>query len=273
MEPSVTRAEALAMERVESLAFRDLCAGATEADLAALGLRATEIAGAFAMAAAATDSLIQNRVLGFGLNGAITDDAVRAVKAHYPAGGAFSVNLCPFAEPAQAPEVLARHGFATYFQLLKWVRDDADMIPVETSLDVVTIGPERAHEWEHLYASVHSLPPAFAAWVAHGVGRSGWTHVLALDGEHPVAAAAMFARDGYAWLGMMGTLESHRRRGAQGALIAARVRAGLAAGVRAFTLETGPDSPEVPSGSLRNAARGGFRVAYRRPSWVHGLKP
>ena len=273
MEPSVTRAEALAMERVESLAWRDLCEAATEADVATLGLRVSEIAGGFAMAAAATDSLIQNRVLGLGLSGAITDDTVRAVKAHYPEDGAFSVNLCPFAEPTQAPEVLARHGFATYFQLLKWVRDGSDVFPVETSLDVVPVGPARAHEWEHLYASVHSLPPVFAAWVARAVGRSGWTHMLALDGERPVAAAAMFVRDGYAWLGMMGTLESHRRRGAQGALIAARLRSGLSAGVRTFTLETGPDSPEAPNGSLRNAARGGFRVAYRRPSWVHGLKP
>ena len=96
--------------------------------------------------------------------------------------------------------------------------------------------------------------------------------MLALDGAVPVAAAAMFERDGYAWLGMMGTLESHRRRGAQGALLAARVRAGQAAGVRVFALETAPDWPDLPGGSLRNAARGGFRVAYARPSWVHGLQ-
>jgi hypothetical protein len=273
LEPTVTREQALALEHVELLAWRDLREAATVADRDGMGMRSAEIAGAFAMATSATDSLIENRVLGLGLREPATDDIVKSVLANYPRDGSFAVNLCPFARPADAAEVLARHGFATFFHHLKWVRDDSAVAPVETSLDVIAIGAERAHEWEHLYATVHDLPPSFATWASRAVGRAHWTHVLALDGGQPVAAAAMFASDGHAWLGMMGTRESHRRRGAQGALLAARVRAGLEAGVHTFAIETGPDGPERPGGSLRNAARAGFRRAYERPSWVYGLKP
>ena len=74
--------------------------------------------------------------------------------------------------------------------------------------------------------------------------------------------------EGAAWFGLAGTLESHRRRGAQGALFAARVAAARAMGARVFTLETAPDWPEVPGESLRNARRAGFHPAYERPSWV-----
>lgn len=273
MEPTVSREQALALEHIESLAWRDLCAAATGADAAELALSAQEIAGGFAMAAGNTESLLQNRVLGLGLQQPIEEASLQAVLAHYPQGGSFAVNLCPYAQPGDAADTLARHGFATYFHHLKWVRDDSAVTSAQTSLVAVAIDAERASDWRKVYCSVHSLPDAYAMWASRAVGRPDWRHFLALDGDRPVAAAAMFQRDGLAWLGMMGTLRSHRRQGAQAALLAVRLRAGLEAGVRMFAMETGPDWPDLPRESLRNAARAGFHVAYERPSWVHGLQP
>jgi len=269
--PTVARETALLLEHVELLAWRDLLEAASEAERAALGLHEASIAGGFAMAADGHESLLQNRVLSLGLYEPLTDSLLKTVIANYPAGKGFAINLCPFAEPAEPNELLARHGFATFFHHLKWVRDDSPTPAVKTTLDVVEIGPDRAHEWAALYAEIHSLSPAYASWSASAVGRTGWTHHLALDQGRPVAAAAMFVHEDLAWLGKMGTLEADRKRGAQGALIAARVNHGIAAGVRMFALETAPPWPDLPGGSLRNAARAGFRPAYARPSWVHGL--
>ena len=271
MLPTVTRDVALALEHIELLAWRDLLEAASPADRSALGLRSARIASGFAMAADEHESLLQNRVLGLGLHEPLTDSVLEEAIAHYPEGKGFAINLCPFAELTGASQPLVSHGFATFFHHLKWIRDDAPATAVNTALEVVEIGRSRAHEWAALYAEIHDLSPAYAVWTASAVGREGWTHQLALDQDRPVAIAAMYVHDGLAWLGKMGTLEKDRKRGAQGALLAARVNAGLASGVRAFALETAPDWPDLPGGSLRNAARAGFRPAYARPSWVRGL--
>lgn len=267
----MTRDTALALEHIELLAWRDLLEAASPADVAALGLRSARIAGGFAMAADGHESLLQNRVLGLGLHEPLTDAVLEQTLAYYPEGKSFALNLCPFAGLTEGGVQLLRREFATFFHHLKWVRDGAPATAVDTTLEVVEIGRSRAQEWAALYAEIHELSPAYAAWSASAIGREGWTHHLALDRDRPVAGAAMYVHEGLAWLGKMGTLEPHRKRGAQGALIAARVSAGRAAGVHTFALETAPDWPDLPGGSLRNAARAGFRPAYARPSWVRGL--
>jgi hypothetical protein len=267
----VTRDVALELEHIELLAWRDLLEAASDTDRSVLGLRSARIASGFAMAADDHDSLLQNRVLGLGLHEPLTDSVLESAIAHYPEGKGFAINLCPFAEVTGTSVQLLRREFASFFHHLKWVRDNTPAAPVSTMLEVLEIGRPRAHEWAALYAEIHDLSPAYATWSASAVGREGWTHHLALDQGRPVAAAAMYVHDDLAWLGKMGTLEPYRKRGAQGALLTARVNSALASGVRAFAMETAPDWPDLPGGSLRNAARAGFRPAYARPSWVRGL--
>jgi GNAT superfamily N-acetyltransferase len=71
-----------------------------------------------------------------------------------------------------------------------------------------------------------------------------------------------------AWLGWGGTLPSYRGRGAQSAMLAARIEAARHLGCRRLVVETGPDSAEKPNPSYRNVERAGFRVAYLRENWV-----
>jgi len=270
MRVSITREEALAFEALEREAWRDQMDATPVARREALGLRTLERDGVLAMASDHMESLLQNRVLGLGLAAPADAALLDAVVAHYRAGQGFSINLCPFAEPVGLESQLRRRGFATFFHHLRWVRGDAPVNPAETSLEVRAIGPERAGEWARTYAEVHDLPADFAEWTAEAVGRPRWTHLLALERGRPVGIAAMFVHEDRAWLGKTGTLPSHRRMGAQAALLVARLREGLGRGVRAFTLETAPDWPDLPGGSLRNAARAGFRPAYERPKWILG---
>jgi len=109
----------------------------------------------------------------------------------------------------------------------------------------------------------HSIP-----YTSDLVGRPGWHHYVARDGGDVVAAASMYARDGFAWLGAAGTLASHRGRGAQSALIARRVEDARALGCHTLTTETAHDPPEKPNPSYHNMERAGFQFVYRRPSWV-----
>ena len=103
------------------------------------------------------------------------------------------------------------------------------------------------------------------------MGRARWTHLLAFEDNESVAGAAVYVAEATAWLGHAHTREGFRRRGAQQALLAERIRLAAAAGATLLTTETAPDWPDLPRESLRNVARAGFRVAYERPSWIRFL--
>jgi GNAT superfamily N-acetyltransferase len=95
------------------------------------------------------------------------------------------------------------------------------------------------------------------------VGAPGWLHFLAWDGDEPAASGALYADGETAWVGVGATREAYRGRGAQSALLAARIEAGRGLGVRRFTTETGEDRGP----SYRNILRAGFDEAYLRPNW------
>jgi GNAT superfamily N-acetyltransferase len=73
---------------------------------------------------------------------------------------------------------------------------------------------------------------------------------------------------GIGWLGIGATRPEHRRRGAQSALLAARIDVGLARGVAGFATETGRPLPGEPGPSFANIKRAGFRLVYDRPNWA-----
>jgi len=67
---------------------------------------------------------------------------------------------------------------------------------------------------------------------------------------------------------MAATRPSHRRQGAQIALLLARIEAAAALGAEALYTETGAaDDGEGPGPSYRNILRAGFRESYLRPNW------
>ena len=272
---SVSRELALVIERVEAQARRDHYARATPEDRAALGIRTCELDGALVLAVDRDESLLLNRVLGLGLATPVTEHALDELLAHYTARPAelgpptgFAINLSPFAAPAGIERSLERRGFRTFFHHLKWVREDSPAPEARTELRIECVPAAGATAWTEVSARVHASSPAHVAWDRRTVGQSGWSHYVAYDGAEGVAVGALFVHDGAAWLGGAATLEAHRGRGAQGALLARRIRDAIQQGARRLTLETAPAWPHLPGESLRNAARAGFYPAYQRPSWI-----
>lgn len=82
-----------------------------------------------------------------------------------------------------------------------------------------------------------------------------------LDGR-PVATGALAIHDGVALLAGASTIPSARRRGAQRALLDARLRYAAAHGCDLAMMGASPGSS-----SQKNAEREGFRVAYTRIKW------
>jgi GNAT superfamily N-acetyltransferase len=99
------------------------------------------------------------------------------------------------------------------------------------------------------------------------VGAPGWHCFVAWIDAQPAGMGALFVEGDAAWCGIGATRPAFRRRGAQTAVLAARIGAARAAGVSLLTTETGERIPERPASSYSNILRAGFREAYLRPNW------
>jgi GNAT superfamily N-acetyltransferase len=110
------------------------------------------------------------------------------------------------------------------------------------------------------------MPPVVGDWLAALAGRPRWRCFVGFDGDTPAAAGAVFSDSACAWLGIGATVGSHRKRGAQSALLAARIDAAIASGCTLLTTETGIPHGGEPSPSYANIERAGFTIAYPRPN-------
>ena len=257
------------LERTEMAAWQSMYAAATPDVASALGMSHCMIGGALAIRMTGRESLLHNRVIGLGVFEPATAQALDEVRDYFTGVDAHAVNLPPLTDPAQLHEQLRGRGYASFFHHVKWTRGTQPAAASTSALRVQCVSADHAATYGELAAriTIDGLP-AHAAWSASHVGLPGWRHYLAWDGATPVATAALYVNGDGAWLGAASTLESHRGRGAQGALLAARVEGAIAAGAKALTVETGPNWPELDPVSYRNVERAGFQVAYERPSWI-----
>jgi GNAT superfamily N-acetyltransferase len=128
--------------------------------------------------------------------------------------------------------------------------------------------PAHAEGVDQAMREAFGAPTEVSGWMGALIERDGWHVYVALDGATVVATGSFFARAEAAWLGITCTRPAHRGRGAQSALLAARIEGARAVGARWLSLETDDDTPEKPNPSHRNVARAGFAVAYRREIWA-----
>ncbi|TCL74480.1 GNAT family N-acetyltransferase [Rhizobium sp. BK251] len=158
----------------------------------------------------------------------------------------------------------------------KFHRDARPLAPsaYESRLRVRIAAKEDAELFSRLVREGFNMPPQTAEWFAALVRRPRWNAYLAFDGDVPIASAAMFIHGRTAWLGFGSTLAEHRKKGAQTALVRARVTDGIAMGLQSFSVETGQPDPgkEASHASYSNMRRAGFEQAYVRVNYAR-LQP
>ena len=235
---------------------------------AGCGAAVLELGPAVAVSAAGVGELACNRVQGPDLDRALAGGALDRVVAFYRDAGVrrFFVQVPPGAE-ALVPR-LEERGFRAYNRWAKLYRGAVPPPEVSTDLRIVTLGPDRALEFGRIVHDAFGWRGPVDEWMAGLVGRPGWRHYLALDGDEPVAASGLFISGEWAWLGPSATVTTERRRGAQQALLARRIRDALLRGCLHLSVETAEDRPERPVTSYRNVVRAGFRLAYARPNYL-----
>ncbi len=211
--------------------------------------------------------LVCNRLVGFEPDASMTEDELdRAAACAATAGLPWVVSLPPHADRSLETS-LRRRGFRDGYAWMKFARTTERAPAVETSLRIELAMPENAAAFADLVATYQGLP-ALRAHFAALPGRSGWRCFLAWADDEPVAAAASFVDGDAAWLGMAATAPSHRRWGAQSALLAARIRDAAALGATRAFVETGVRALGKPDQSYRNILRAGFEELYVRPNLV-----
>lgn len=223
---------------------------------------------------AAADVLMFNRVLGLGVESPATERDLDVATARFESTGArrFMVQVAPIARPEQLVRWLAKRGFHHHNHWIRLVRDVSGVPAAATDLRVAEFGAAHADEFGRMEAGAFGHPPELAGLSACLVGQPGWRFFGAFDGERLVSVSALHVQGRAAWFGFASTLATHRGRGAQSALIAARLEAARAAGCRWACVETAPDTPTKPNPSTHNLRRLGFTDAYERPNWVKVLR-
>jgi hypothetical protein len=261
------------LELVEAAAFTALWEAAPERIRREHGVRAHTVAGAVCTAVAIVpENTMINRVTGLGLREPPTDAELDEIDAFFrDAGTRYAIGLSPFAAPELRPRLEAR-GFEPGYAWMKFRRGVELPPPVETALRIEEIGAEHGPAFGSVVARAYGLPEAAAEWLGSAVGVPGFRLFLAWAGDEPAGAGALFVGEGIGWLGLAGTVPEHRRKGAQGTILAARFRAAAAAGLRELATETGEQLPDRPSNSYRNLLRFGFAEQYVRPNYLSPVR-
>jgi hypothetical protein len=259
-------------ETLERAALAELHAVATPEIVESLGLAThSDGAGLVSVAAALPASaIVINRAIGVGVDAPATPDSLRAIIETYKAAdvGRYFVQRHPKAEPAAMPDVLVELGLEKARGWQKFSRGPGDVPEAETDLRVERVGPEHGADFARIVCAGFDLGDAAEPWLARLPQCPNWSVFMCFEGEPPAGVGGLFINDGLAWTDFGATDPAFRRRGAQAAVLAARVRFAFAQGAREVMTCTGEDVPGDPQHSYNNILRIGFKETYVRENYA-----
>ena len=207
--------------------------------------------------------LTQGLAIGLG-GGAVTPAELDALEAHLcPDGsGSRQLELCPFAHPSVAA-LLAERGYRVHEWQLVWTRALSDE-PLAPPPPELTVRRVRAGEEERFcrvvlagFLESEEIPEQAIALLRPTASAHGHELFLAFLGDEAIGGGSLSCADGVAFVNGSGVRPAFRRRGAQGALIRARL-----ARARALGCDVASSSTLPGTASRRNMERHGFSVAY-----------
>lgn len=231
----------------------------------ASGASVLEVAGGLAIFAGLGSPLTQ--ALGMGLSGAVTEADLDAMEAHLCPGGrgARQLELCPFVDPT-LPPLLAKRGYHVNEWQLAWAcaLPTAAIEPPRPPDPALSVRRIRAGEEDLFLRTVlagfletEDVPDEALALMRPTAFAERHELYLALLGDEPIGGGTLGWNGRVAAVNGCGIRPGHRRHGAQGALLRARLQRGGELGCTIACSTTLPGTA-----SRRNMERHGFQVAY-----------
>jgi GNAT superfamily N-acetyltransferase len=232
-----------------------------------VGARWIDVGGTYALFDGVDSPLTQT--FGLGLFAPPTPADLDRIEDFFRSAGAPVFHeVSPLADPAHLG-LLARRGYHPIeltTMLVRALRAAPIGSRAPGDIRVRLAGTAEWDGWAQTaargWSEVAEVAPVMLNLARVSAHRPGGLSFLAeLDGR-PIATGSMTMHEGVAVLAGASTVPEARRRGAQLALLHARLRYALDHGCDLAVMGAQPGS-----GSQRNAERQGFRVAYTRIKW------
>lgn len=231
---------------------------------------AERLGGGVVTALPHSSSRYWTKALGFGFTEPVTEGLLERVVGRWREAGvrAGTLQLAPAALPDDWEGLRARFGLTPSGSWYKLYARTDQVVAATTQLRVAAVSATRVDEWARIVLttfgmSVDELGGMLTASTAH----PGVHPFAAFDGDTMVAAALVSTVGEVASLHAAATLPGYRGRGAQSALLTARVARARELGCRWIVAETGVPAPGETNTSLDNLRRAGLEPLYERPNF------
>ena len=234
-----------------------------------------EVAGAYAMFDGPESPCTQT--FGLGMFGEITDSHLEKIEKFYIERGAPVFHeVSPLADQSML-ELLSSHGYKPVELTSVMYQELGIPLLVEepglqrASLRIRRIDESEADLWAGTSAAGWSTETEGLADFMLGFGRisarcqGAYPFLGELDGQ-PISTGMLFIYDDVCVLAGASTIPEGRNRGAQNALLAARLEFAASQGCKLAMMAAMPGSQ-----SQKNAQKNGFHIAYTRTKWQFSL--
>lgn len=207
-----------------------------------------------------------NRALGFLEINEIILDKLDDFYKNKP--GKYALQIPPYILDEEKIKLLNKRGYNYSNSWVTYYRDISPVISRGTDLLIKEIGEGEAGTFSYILDEVFEFPHEFDEIAASGAGKKEWVIFMAYEGKKPVGSAGICITGDTAYLSFANVLPEYRRRGAQGELLAKRIKAARERGAKWVMVDTSENSEEDPNPSYWNMLRYGFRLLYHRPNYV-----
>jgi hypothetical protein len=268
----VTPNRLIALERD---AWRTAAERADPRAVTAISLTATAVGPATAVRCRGAGPLL-NR----GYDAPADATQLAALRAHYESAGVPLYFL--YIDGAdRAPGEIERAGLVRYRRGMVYLARDlrAPVAPVATALDVGPVTAGELPRATEIYCAAFDADRGLAPVVASMHGAPGWHFLVARAAGEPIALGILYVQGELAVLFGGATSPRFRQRGAQAALVTARVALARELGCSWIGGHTGEPVADDPQHSFHNMTRAGLVPVGRADSytppgivWTHGRR-
>ncbi|MBB5539536.1 GNAT family N-acetyltransferase [Rhizobium giardinii] len=263
--PSASRLAVPEEDVIEAKAFIDLFMIAPQTLVDHAAFRCMQLGAGCAISLPSAPAIGLNRILGI----AELDDLDTAYAWMSKKAGRRFLQVNPNAAPQQTRDWIRKKGLLPEGNGWAKLRRAAPITPLTHTGDIGTrqVNVAEAKIFGSMMCAGFNFPANLMPLWSAIVGKEGWTCFFAELKGKAIATGAMYASNGWAWLGGGATIPEFRNRGAQKALITARLNEGATQGVKSFVVETAQPTANDPNISHANLIATGFEQIYTRMNY------
>ena len=268
-----------ACEDIERRALESLHEFCPDEARNALGLKLIRIEDVSVLLSSADPSILINRALGLGTEAPASAETInevaQACRRHgYRRYGESNYFLQAYEDELSAAAITAieNAGLVRRQGWMQFRRDAAPARAVETEFRIeVASGPEAAHHFGRIVSAAFEMSDAAIPMLAGINDDPRWHLFVSYQGDTPAGTGGLFVDGGNGWLKWGATDEAFRRRGSQGAIMAARIELARELGCDNLFTETGEAVEGEPHHSYGNIHKSGFVELRVRANYAPGV--